>query len=60
MSAEILLLNAGGDEVFRIARAGYKVVQVQGKRFSARAVPVKRLSQRVGEVISKAMPWGAA
>jgi hypothetical protein len=51
MSAEVLLLNAGGDEVFRIAQAGYKVVQVSGKRFAARAVPVKSLPFRMWDRI---------
>jgi len=59
MTAEILLLNAGGDETFRIARAGYKVVPAQGRKYAARGVPVKSLARRVGERIVKAMPWGA-
>lgn len=60
MNATILIHpRATNAELFRITRAGYKVVKVEGKRFSARGVPVKSLVRKAHDAIVKAMPWGA-
>lgn len=51
MNADILILHAGGDELPRITRAGYKVVREEGKKWAARGVPVKSLPSRVWDRI---------
>lgn len=60
MNADVLIHpRATNAELFRITRAGYKVVREQGKKWAARGVPVTPLSSRLGRVIHKLMPWGA-
>lgn len=52
MNATILIHpRATNAELFRITRAGYKVVREEGKKWAARGVPVKSLPSRVWDRI---------
>lgn len=64
MNADVLIHpRATNAELFRITRAGYKVVKVSGKKWAARGVPVFRA--KVTDKIRQTMatiwkPGGAA